>query len=127
MLGLRDVDSQRWRLRMPCLPIALDLWRAGCAISCRMCVLRLRLVGDLVFDVLCSCLVCIVRVFVGEQRRARRELRIQMDEGFWAGGICLLSVGVSHAGVCQVHEEVGSSSNSGGNNNNNNHNSRFDL
>ncbi len=38
MSGLRDVDSQRWRLRMPCLPVALDLWRAGCAISCRMCV-----------------------------------------------------------------------------------------
>ena len=76
------------------------------------CVLPLRLSGDLVFDFLCSCLVCIVRVFVGEQRRARRELRIQMDEGFWAGGICLLSVSVSHAGVRQVHEEVGSSSNS---------------
>ena len=43
-------------------------------------VLRIRLFGDLVFDFLCSCLVCIVRVFVGEQRRARRELRIQMDE-----------------------------------------------
>ena len=38
MSGLRDVEFQRWRLRMPCLPVALDLWRAGCAISCRMCV-----------------------------------------------------------------------------------------
>ena len=38
MPGLRDVDSQRWRFRMPCLPVALDLWRVGCAISCRMCV-----------------------------------------------------------------------------------------
>ena len=76
------------------------------------CVLRLRGFGDLVFDFRCSCLVCIVRVFVGEQRRARRELRIQMDEGFWAGGICLLPVSVSRASVCQVHEEVGSSSNS---------------
>ena len=76
------------------------------------CVLRLRLFGDLVFDFLCSCLVCIVRVFVEEQRRARRELRIQMDEGFWAGGICLQPVSVSRAGVCQEHEEVGYNSNS---------------
>ena len=78
------------------------------------CVLPLRLSGGLVFDFLCSCLVCIVRVFVGEQRRARRELRIQMDEGFWAGGMCLLPVSVSRTGVCQVHGEVGSSSNSSG-------------
>ena len=76
------------------------------------CVLRLRVFGDLVFDFRCSCLVCIVRVFVGEQRRARRELRIQMDEGFGAGGICRLPVSVSRAGVCQVHEEVGYNSNS---------------
>ena len=79
------------------------------------CVLRLRLFGDLVFGFLGSCLVCIVRVFVGEQRRARRELRIQMDEGFGAGGICLLPVSVSRAGVCQVHEEIGSSSSSSSN------------
>ena len=76
------------------------------------CVLPLRLAGDLAFDLFGSCLVCVICALVGEQRRARRELRIQMDEGFWAGGIRLLSVSVSRAGVCQVHEEVGSSSNS---------------
>jgi len=74
------------------------------------CVLPLRLAGDLAFDLFGSCLVCVICALVREQRRARRELRIQMDEGFWAGGICLLPVSVSRAGVCQVHEEIGSSS-----------------
>ena len=76
------------------------------------CVLPLRLAGDLAFDLFGSCLVCVICALVREQRRARRELRIQMDEGFGAGGICLLLVSVSRAGVCQVHEEIGSSSNS---------------
>ena len=75
-------------------------------------VLPLRLSGDFAFDIFGSCLVCFICALVGEQRRARRELRIQMDEGFWAGGICLLPVSVSRAGECQVHEEIGSSSNS---------------
>ena len=75
-------------------------------------MLPLPLSGDLVFDLLCSCLVCVICALVGEPHRARRELRIQMDESFWAGGICLLPVGVSRAGVRQVHEEVGSRSNS---------------
>ena len=78
------------------------------------CVLPLRLAGDLAFDLFGSCLVCVICALVREQRRARRELRIQMDEGFWAGGICLLPVSVSRAGVCQVHEEIGSNSHSSG-------------
>ena len=51
---------------------------------------------------------------VGEQRRAWREVRILMDGGFWAGGICLLPVGASRAGARRFFEEIGNSSNSSG-------------
>ena len=76
------------------------------------CVLPLRLAGDLAFDLFGSRLVCVICALVREQRRAPRELRIQMDEGFWAGRICLLPASVSRASECQVHEEIGSSSSS---------------
>ena len=72
---------------MPFFSPLLLIYSAPAAPLVVACVLRLRLFGDLVFDFRCSCLVCIVRVFVGEQRRARRELRIQMNDGFWAGGM----------------------------------------
>ena len=49
------------------------------------CVLPFRLAGDLAFDLFGSCLVCVICALVREQRRARRELRIQMDEGFLGG------------------------------------------
>ena len=67
------------------------------------CVLPLRLPGDLVFDLRCSRLVCVVVcALVGEQRRARREVRIQMDEGVWAEGICSCR-SASPAQVCAMY------------------------